>query len=1071
MTRQIDPADGRAGAFSFKRLLAAASQTTTLLGLAALIVGNVSVTIYLDRQERKEIETAHHNASNLTTAFQQHIVRAIRNVDQALLVARAEYERDPNSFSIEKLMARDYFPNDLAIQVALIGPDGWMRASNLQTGSAVDLSDREHFRVHLDNPKDELFISKPVLGRVSNVWTIQFTRKLRDKNGAFGGVLVASVDPRLLSRLYDSVDIGKSGAITLWGTDGIVRARSGMGGDVLGRQLSNQSVSRVTDGALSGNYESVSVVDGVPRIVSFRKINEYPLIVSVALGREEVLADFTQSKFVLARLMVLMDGALLIIMGLGMAEKYRLNTLRERLDDKAQMLASTLANMQEGILMADAQGRVLTINDQALELLGLDRVEFSVPMLYADLPLLKFEEKLGGALQSRLEIEFQPERILEVRTSPLSDGGFVKTLSEITDRRRNQDMLLEARDRAETASRARTAFLATMSHEIRTPVAGIVSMADLMGATPLDHMQRRYVEITRESAEHLLTLLSDVLDVTKLDADQVSLETIRFDLFRELRCALDILGTKAIEKNLVLGCAIAPDVPREITGDPSRLRQVLLNLIGNAIKFTERGHVLLSVKRLQDGDEERLLISIEDTGIGIAHENLRGLFRDFSQIDSSISRRFGGTGLGLAISRKLIIRMGGSIGVRSELGQGSTFFFEVPLKDFTEPAPLVRLPAAIAIVSPDSFERSLIAHQVSLAYSDVAAFLSYDEAQAWLNDAKAPRRILLSELSLLPSDGETFADVGFDVYLLCTRQDFLAYEHASELSCAGLVQKPIFLDDLRETLSRPINPDTPLAAVESLSPLARELSGLRVLLAEDNATNQFALRRMLENMGAQVTTAKDGCEALENARKQVFDVILMDVMMPELDGLAAARAIRAMGGSHQTAPIIALTASAFSEDREAAFAAGMNAFATKPITARGLLNSIDDCLNHIPTEPSQEVPASSSVHDMPALDRKFLDQMSEDLGPQYLTQALHVFLKDLKQRAELLHREGEDAERLRKAAHAIKGSAASFGFKRLARMAEDLEVAARLGEVSRFAELKDTLLQEAALAPEHMSLI
>jgi CheY-like chemotaxis protein len=632
-------------------------------------------------------------------------------------------------------------------------------------------------------------------------------------------------------------------------------------------------------------------------------------------------------------------------------------------------------------------------------------------------------------------------------------------------------MLLEARDRAETASRARTAFLATMSHEIRTPVAGIVSMADLMGATPLDHMQRRYVEITRESAEHLLTLLSDVLDVTKLDADQVSLESIRFDLFRELRCALDILGTKAIEKNLVLGCAIAPDVPREITGDPSRLRQVLLNLIGNAIKFTERGHVLLSVRRLRDGGDERLLISIEDTGIGIAHENLRSLFRDFSQIDSSISRRFGGTGLGLAISRKLIIRMGGSIGVRSELGQGSTFFFEVPLKDFTEPSALVRIPAAIAIVSPDSFERSLIAHQVSLAYSDVAAFTSYDEAQAWLKAAPDSRRILLTELSLVPSQVVTFADAEFDVYLLCARQDFLAYEHASELSCAGLVQKPIFLDDLRETLSRPINTVTPLAAVESLSPLAQKLNGLRVLLAEDNATNQFALRRMLENMGAQVTTAKDGCEALENARQQVFDVILMDVMMPELDGLAAARAIRAMGGSHQTTPIIALTASAFSEDREAAFAAGMNAFATKPITARGLLNSIDDCLNHIPTEPSQELPASSSVHDMPALDRKFLDQMSEDLGPQYLAQALQVFLKDLKQRAEALRQEGEDAERLRKAAHAIKGSAASFGFKRLARMAEDLEVAARLGEVARFRELKDTLLQEAALAPEHMSLV
>jgi len=1071
LNRHIDQTDGRTGTFSFRRLLAAARQTTTLLGLTALIVGNVSVAIYLDRQERKEIETAHHNASNLATAFEQHTVRAIRSVDQALLVARAEYERDPRQFNIEKLMARDYFPKDLAIQVAVIGADGWMRASNFQTSTSIDLSDREHFRYHVDNPLDELFISKPVLGRASNVWTVQFTRKLRDANGHFGGVLVASVDPRLLSRLYDSVDVGKSGAITVWGTDGIVRARSGMGGDVLGRMLSNQSVARVNDGASSGNYETASVVDGVARIVSFRKISGYPLVVTIALGRDEVLADFEQSKFVLARLMLLIDGALLIIMGLGTSEKYRHNTLRERLDDKAQTLASTLANMQEGILMTDAQGRVLTINDHALDLLGLESSKLSVPILYADLPLLKIEEKLGGALQPRLEIEYRPECILEVRTSPLADGGFVKTITDITERRRSQDMLLEARDSAETASRIRTAFLATMSHEIRTPVAGIVSMADLIATTPLDHMQSRYVEITRELAEHLLTLLSDVLDVTKLDADQISLETIRFDLFRELLGALDILGNKATEKDLVLGCAIAPDVPREITGDPSRLRQVLLNLIGNAIKFTPSGHVLLNVTRLRDGMGDRLLISIEDTGIGIANENQRDLFRDFSQIDSSISRRFGGTGLGLAISRKLINRMGGSIGVRSEMGKGSTFYFEIPLKDFVEPTPILREKAAIAIASPDAFERELIERQVSLAYSDVAAFATYEGAQAWLRAAGAGRRILLTELSLVPNAIQSLGGLDWDVFLLCTRQDFLAYEHANELSCAGLVQKPIFLDDMRETLSQSVRTSAQVGAVASVSPLAGKLNGLDVLLAEDNATIQFALRRMLENMGAQVTTANDGREALEHARAQSFDVILMDVMMPELDGLGATRAIRAMDGPHQKTPIIALTASAFAEDREAAFAAGMNAFATKPITARGLLTSIEDCLRRALDPISQESPRSQSLDDVPALDRHFLHQVAEDLGPQHLAQALNVFLKDLEQRAQALHQEGSDADRLRKAAHAIKGSAASFGFKRLAQMAQDLEDAARSGEMARFSELKDRIMREAALAPEHVALV
>jgi CheY-like chemotaxis protein len=244
-----------------------------------------------------------------------------------------------------------------------------------------------------------------------------------------------------------------------------------------------------------------------------------------------------------------------------------------------------------------------------------------------------------------------------------------------------------------------------------------------------------------------------------------------------------------------------------------------------------------------------------------------------------------------------------------------------------------------------------------------------------------------------------------------------------------------------------------------------------VLLAEDNATIQFALRRMLENMGAQVTTANDGREALEHARAQIFDVILMDVMMPELDGLGATRAIRAMDGPHQKTPIIALTASAFAEDREAAFAAGMNAFATKPITARGLLTSIEDCLRRVLDPISQESPMSQSIDDVPALDRHFLHQVAEDLGPQHLAQALNVFLKDLEQRAQALQQEGSEADRLRKAAHAIKGSAASFGFKRLAQMAQDLEDAARSGETARFSELKDRLLREAALVPEHVSMV
>ena len=1061
MKRQIDQADAASVPFSFRRLIQATMQTTTVLGLAALVIGNVTFAVYFDRQKQNDLAAARLNAGNLNTAFEQHIVGAIRNVDQALLVARAEYERDPAHFSVEQVAKRDYFPKELAIQLALIGPDGWMRGSNLQVSGAVDLSDREHFRVHVENPNDELFISKPVLGRVSKLWTIQFTRKLRDAQGQFAGVLVASLDPRLLSGFYNSIDVGKFGAITLWGLDGVIRARSGMSSDVLGRTLSPPAVREAVAGVSSGTYESTSVVDGVTRLVSFRAIPGYPLVVSVALGMDELLSEYQQSKDSMFRLVLIMDAALLLIMGFGTIEKYRLNVTREKLSQKARVLSSTLANMQEGILMVDAQGRVVTINEQAMALLGLSSAHVTLPVDYARLPLMAREDRLGGVLQGHREIELKKGQIIEVRTSPLAGGGFVKTLNDVSKRRLDQDALREARDRAEMASRARTAFLATMSHEIRTPLSGIVSMADLLATTPLDQVQRRYVEITRDSAEHLLELLSDVLDVTKLDAPQVQLESIPFDLMRHLRSVLDILSPKAHEKGLPIGCVIASDVPRSLTGDPGRLRQVLINLIGNAIKFTKSGHVMVSVTRLHDAAGDHLRVSIEDTGIGIAEENQPDLFVDFSQVDSSISRRFGGTGLGLAISRKLVTLMGGKIGVKSVLNQGSTFYFQIPLVGFEEPEHRDLEDMAIAIATTHEFERRLLERQLKPAYAQVMGFEEAKAASDWLqHKAQGRRRILLADASAV-AETEQFAGVDFEAFLLCARPDFLAQEFAATHGFAGLVQTPIFPDDLRTTLVTPKMRETDMREVNEISPLAHRLKGLHVLLAEDNVTNQFALSRMLENMGAHVAAVKDGQAAVDAARARPFDVVVMDVMMPELDGLAAARAIRALDVPWHSMPMVALTASAFAEDREAAFAAGMNGFATKPITARRLLDAIDACRNLSEGKPEEDVKVSS---ELPVQDHAWLAQLSEDLGQDNLDQALKLFRDDLQRRTDGLRTGALIADTLRREAHAIKGSSASFGFRRLAYAAEQLELAARQGKSEEFEELRDTLLREAEAA-------
>lgn len=961
MRHSFEPIEPMAMPFSWRRLVHAAMQTTTALGLTALVVGNLTCAIYFDRQKANELDAAHIDASNLNTAFEQHIVRAIQNIDQALLVARAEIEREPDRLTAQDLAKRDYFPKDLAIQLALIGADGWMRSSNLQSSGAVDLNDREHFRVHADTPKDELFISKPVLGRVSQVWTIQFTRKLRDAQGQFAGVLVASLDPNILSRLYNSIDIGKSGAITLFGLDGVVRARSGMTPDVLGRTLNTQAITQALNGVMAGSYENESVIDGVARLVSFRKLTDYPLIVTVALGKDEVLAEYERSKTLMWRIVLAIDLLLILIMGLGTLEKYRLDETR--------------------------------------------------------------------------------------------------------------DLLRVARDRAEAASRARTAFLATMSHEIRTPLSGIVSMADLMATTSLDALQRRYVEVTRDSAEHLLELLSDVLDVTKLDAEQVKLEHIRFDLFRQLRSTLDIVSIKALEKGLPIGCLVRPDVPREIFGDPGRLRQILINLLSNAIKFTQNGHVLLEVSRLTHEGSDVLHLRIEDTGIGIAPEDQKNLFRDFSQIDSSISRRFGGTGLGLAISSKLVARMGGAIEVKSKLGQGSVFSFHIPLVQFEEPAPLPQTSMAVAIASRKSFERGLYAQQLQPAFHDLRAFDNLAAAQDWLAHFPADKRkILLADLSVVSEGAPSFEGRDVEAFLLCARQDFLAQEHALQKSFVGLVQTPIFLDELHASLARPIIRATdgqvsnPVGA--PLFPLADKLKGLKVLLAEDNVTNQFALSRMLENMGAQVTSVKNGQEAIDAARQEKFDCVVMDVMMPEMDGLSAARGIRALNVPWHRLPMVALTASAFAEDRDAAFAAGMNGFATKPITARRLLDAIEACVQSQQADLSED---RGVVADHPILDRALLEQLTQDLGPQHLAKALQVFFEDLRRRLAVLQAGGSNLDVMRREAHAIKGSAASFGFSRVAYAAELLEQAARRGEASQVDALKSALACAVEAAPDPMA--
>ncbi|MDB5651656.1 MAG: hypothetical protein JWL62_3176, partial [Hyphomicrobiales bacterium] len=380
--------------------------------------------------------------------------------------------------------------------------------------------------------------------------------------------------------MYESIDIGSGGAITLIGTDGIIRARGGMNANVLGKSLASSPIFRDLAGKPNGTFEAPSGVDGVERVISYRKVTAYPLIVAVALARSEALEDFETARASLWSVISMVAAFLCATMVWGVFQRYRLDGTRESLLSQARVLASTLTNMQEGILMIDGANDVVVMNDRARSLLSMSGTYFKLPFPAIHLPFDSSKENHTE------EHGFAGGTVLEIRTTLLPDGGYVKTFSDITDRKLDQRVLEEARDRAEAGSRARTAFLATMSHEIRTPLGGVLSMVDLIATTRLDDAQRHYLDITRGSAEHLLQLIDDILDVTKLDAEKLTFENISFDFHMLIRDTLELVAPKAISTGLSVGCIIDPDVPREIESDPGRLRQIVLNLLGNAIKFT-----------------------------------------------------------------------------------------------------------------------------------------------------------------------------------------------------------------------------------------------------------------------------------------------------------------------------------------------------------------------------------------------------------------------------------------------------------------------------------------------------
>jgi len=652
---------------------------------------------------------------------------------------------------------------------------------------------------------------------------------------------------------------------------------------------------------------------------------------------------------------------------------------------------------------------------------------------------------------------------------------------DVTDRktaeealRRNAHELEVARRRAEAATIAKGEFLANMSHEIRTPMNAIIGMSDLALQTKLTMQQREYIQTARESAEALMTIINDILDVSKIEARRLTLERVPFVVRDTIEDSVKLFAPRADEKGLELSCRIAPDVPAAVIGDPGRLRQVLLNLVSNAVKFTHAGEVgveILVSAHLKD--EVMLKCTVRDTGIGIAEDKRWEIFGAFVQADATTTRKYGGTGLGLTISSQLVEMMGGRLWLESEPGKGSRFHFVARFDLFkgeTVPAPSFDLRSLrVLVVDDNATNRAILTEILDSWQMSAAAADSARTALAMLHQAAErgqPFQLVLTDAAMPEVDGFSLAERIATVYrgsppkiILLTSGGAPVLRGRRVKLFAAMLVKPVKQSDLLDAIVTAFatTASSRRARVKEPPRQTRDArTGLRVLVAEDNATNQKLVSAMLDQQGHTATVVGNGTLAVQRAAQEPFDVILMDVQMPEMSGIEATAAIRKQEeGTGRHLPIVALTARAMAGDREQCLAAGMDAYVAKPVRAAELFSAIDAAIAGTP--PSQR-PALSPETTVSSVNVSVL--LSGFGGRSDLVaEVIDVFLADAPVMLTRLRHAGAgaDASELAAAAHAIKGSAGLFSQGEAYERARALEIRARSGDASNAAAACDEI--------------
>ena len=810
----------------------------SLIGLEAFSISNARMSA---------LEHGIENTQNLARAIAQHAEDTIRATDGVMIGLVDRIEADgigPEAVDrLQKLVRAHVGMLPQLKALGALDEGGAVIVASLAAPVTANYADRDYFIFHRTHTDRGIRIGKPVQSKTKSEWVIPVTCRIDHPDGSFAGIVLATVDMAYLQRFYDTFGIGKNGAILLASADGTLLARRPFDASNVGRSLLYGAIFHdfLPKGPV-GSVEMRSSTDGVVRLNSYRRIDSYPLVVAAALDKDETLAGWRVDAWrhgIGISLLVIVLG----LLGLRLSRQISLRAAIQREAEAATAVAKTAAaalhesqtrlqsildNAPVAIGLKDREHRFVVLNKQYESWFGViqdQTAQQTLQEVYPDKEFAMHIEAIEDQVLATGTIQVAEVRESDLRASPRCflvtkfpirdrDGrivGIGTVTMDISERHAAEQALQEAKNVAEEANRAKSDFLASMSHEIRTPMNGIIGFADLLLESELTDEQRQRASLIKDSGNSLLAIINDILDFSKIEAGKLELETIAMSPASVVDGAISIMRAEALAHGLELRSDLAADLPSWIKGDPTRLRQILLNLLSNAVKFTPSGSITVAVSSERRPGAPRLRFAITDTGVGIPAERQHLLFQNFSQIDRTITRRFGGTGLGLVICKRLAEAMGGEIGLDSKPGHGSIFWFTIAL-----------------------------------------------------NEAEAPT------VAAGPSAAEAVASV-------------------------------------------------------------------RILVADDLFINQLVVEGILTAAGHRVTVVEDGAAAVEAVQARVFDLVLMDMEMPVMDGLTATKAIRNLDTLVRGIPIIAVTANAMPEEMARCMDVGMNDHLTKPIDREALL--------------------------------------------------------------------------------------------------------------------------------------